>query len=104
MFMLLLTLACVVQPLPAQFARGERAGLSQSHVTLSRDEAIAAVKQDVGNTYWKEGGIFTSLAGVILANALPRDPSIGDRISGSVIAALIFFWPGALIGKQFPKE
>lgn len=107
---LLLTLACVDHPLPAQFARAERVGLSQLHVAASRAEAIAGVKRDLGNTYWKEGGIVTAIPAVVLANLLmetrdkPLLAGLVMRAFGSALLGAIFFLPGALIGAQFPKD
>ena len=97
-------LGCEVQPLPAQFARSDRVGLSQPAHMAERGSQRFAMPSDVDGSYWKEGGVVTAIAGVILANALPSNPSLSDRISGSILGALVFFWPGALIGKQFPKD
>lgn len=108
--LLLGVLACAVQPLPAQFARGERVGLSQPSAGPSRSEAIAGVKRDLGNTYWKEGGIVAAIPAVVLANLYmnTRDKpflvGLLGRAFGSAFLGAVFFLPGALIGAQFPKD
>jgi hypothetical protein len=91
---------------PNRCPRSSRAvtGLSQPSAGAVRARPEFTMPRDIGDTYWKEGGIVTALAGVILANSLAPAPSIGDRVSGSILMALIFFWPGALIGKQFLKD
>jgi len=97
----------VVQQLPAQFARSDRVGLSQPAHMAERGSQRFAMPPDVGRSYWKEGGAVTALAAIIMFNSLPlrkgRD-TILHRAVGSLSAAVIFFWPGALIGKQFPKD
>jgi hypothetical protein len=108
--LLVLSLTCSVQPLPAQFARTDRVGLSQRHLPSSRNEAIAAVKRDLGNTYWKEGGLVTAVPGILLANLLmdtgdePLLAGLVLRAFGTAILGAFFFLPGALIGAQFPKD
>ena len=108
--LLVLTLACVVQPLPSQFARTDRVGLNQPSVGPSRSEAFAGVKRDLGNTYWKEGGIVTAIPAVVLANLImntrdkPLLVGLVGRAFGSAMVGAIFFLPGALIGAQFPKD
>jgi hypothetical protein len=108
--LLVLTLACVVQPLSGQFARGERVGLSQPSAGPSRSGAIAGVKRDLGNTYWKEGGIVAAIPAVVLANLYmntrdkPLLVGLLGRAVGSAFLGAIFFLPGALIGAQFPKD
>jgi hypothetical protein len=105
--LLFLALACVVQPLTAQFARTDRAGLHQPSAGLEQRVPQFAMPRDGNESYWKEGGAVTALAAIIMVNSLPlregRD-TILHRLLGSAGAAAIFFWPGALIGKQFPKD
>ena len=108
--LLLVALAGVAQPLSGQFARAERVGLSQLLVAPSRSEAFAGVKRDLGNTYWKEGGIVTAIPAVVLANVImdtrdkPLLVGLVGRAFGSAMLGAIFFLPGALIGAQFPKD
>ncbi len=89
----------------AQSFREVQVGLRTPRERPARELRLRMLfPRDVKDSYWKEGGIVTALAGVVLANALPPTPTIGQRVAGSVIGALVFFWPGALIGKQFPKD
>lgn len=110
-FILLLgLLACSVQPLPAQFARGERAGLSQASGVSERGRPQIVMPRADGGSYWKEGALITAVPIVIVANIMMDDSDDGivvnivKRVFGSAILGAVFALPGALIGKQFPKD
>jgi hypothetical protein len=104
---LLVLVMSVVPPLPAQFVRAERVGLSQPAHMAERGSPKIAIPIDVGGSYWKEGGIVTAAAAVVASAFLPlrdgRDTLFHRAIVSAVVAA-IFFWPGALIGSLFPKD
>jgi hypothetical protein len=93
--------------LPAQFARAERVGLTPLPLMAERGPQKFAMPKIGGKSYWKEGGAVTAIAAIILANTVPLREgrnTVIHRALGSLGAAAVFFWPGALIGKQFPKD
>lgn len=102
--LLLGVLACAVQPLPAQFARGERVGLSQASGVADRERPQIAMPRDGNESYWKEGGAVTALITVIAMNIWARDATSKERLFGSLVLGGVFFVPGALIGGQIKKN
>jgi len=101
---LVLTLACVVEPLPAQIARTDRAGLNQPSGVAGRGRPQIVMPRADGGSYWKEGGAVTSLITVIAMNIWARDATSKERLFGSIVLGGVFFVPGALIGGQIKKD
>lgn len=101
---LLVLVMSVVPPLPAQFVRAERVGLSQPAHMAERGSPKFAIPVDVGRSYWKEGGTVTALITVIAMNIWARDATSKERLFGSLVLGGVFFVPGALIGGQIKKD
>lgn len=97
--------------LDAQYRESGRVGLSQPDkaptiTSIGGPPVVAESK-----SYWREGGIVTAVAGVVMVNFIvdgfgEKDsaPSIPERLIGSALVAIVFFVPGALIGGLIPKK
>jgi hypothetical protein len=102
---LTLSLLAVPGALNAQRHSDARVGLAEPTVKRTRVDASISIMPRAGeSSYWKEGGIVTALAAVVAGNVLARDSSSGQRLLGTLLAAPVFFVPGALIGSLFPKK
>lgn len=98
----LLLVAPVV--LGGQTVARARVGLSPQVVETSRHDVLPLRFHTPPPTYWKEGGLLTSLITIVAANIWVRDVSVRQRVFGSVALGSVFFVPGALIGGQISKR
>ena len=98
-----LSLICVPDALGAQRYTDARVGITEPIAEHTRLDSRLMIPRAPARSYWKEGGIITALAAVVAGNLLARDASGGQRLLGSLMAAPVFFVPGALIGSLFPK-
>jgi hypothetical protein len=109
--LLLIALAGVAQPLSGQFARTERAGLSQTGAHTERERPRFVTPRTDGESHWLEGGIVTgtlaAAVGVLFffdARDEPDGPSILLFPVAVAIPFLAGFTPGALLGSLIPKS
>jgi hypothetical protein len=105
--LLVLTLACVVQPLPAQFARNDRVGLHIPIATRQTPNGALMMRavSESHPSYWLEGGMVTGL-GLLLVGLpwlLDGDGSVPVKILRAGFVVGVGFAPGALIGGLIPK-
>lgn len=95
----------------AQDLGGHRIGLTQpASQVVDREAAIEKLRAP-HRSYWREGGVVTALAAVIVVNIMASADgdsggkvSIGDRVLYSALSGVVFFVPGALIGGLIPKK
>jgi len=104
-------LALVPNELEAQRVTDTRAGLSAPSAVMARTYATSIPELRRGDrTYWKVGALITAVPAVIAANVMMDDSDDGivvnivKRVFGSAVLGAVFALPGALIGKQFPKD
>lgn len=106
--LLVLTLACVVQPLTAQFPGGERAGLTS--LSVPRDTPSGTLLLRTGSeshpSYWFEGGMVTGVGLLLVAMPflLDSDRALPLKLVGASFLVGVGFAPGALIGGIIPKS
>lgn len=98
----------VSTPLTAQRGSEQRIGLTAPVASVPARDAVEAALRLAHQSYWREGGAITAVAGALVALAvLPRpnaetggSTSTGDWFLRTVLVTAVSFVPGALVPKK----
>ncbi len=99
-------------PLAAQRTTELRVGLTSPVASVPVREVMDAALRPIHKSYWREGGVITAVAGVIVALVvLPRPnaetggtTSTGDWFLRTALVGVASFVPGASVGALIRKR